>query len=52
MYTFAVIWGFVYAIVCNLALTLSLSEVFSVYPTAGGQYHWAAILTSPRSVFA
>jgi hypothetical protein len=31
------IWGFVYAIICNLALTLSLGEIFAVYPTAGGQ---------------
>jgi len=46
--THIVIWGFLYAIICNLALTLSLSEPFSVYPTAGGQYHWAAILSSPR----
>jgi hypothetical protein len=33
----SLVWGFVYAIVCNLALTLSLGEAFAVYPTAGGQ---------------
>lgn len=44
----AVIWGLVTAGVCNLCLAASLSEFLSAYPTAGGQYHWAAIITPRR----
>ncbi|KAI0477158.1 amino acid/polyamine transporter I [Xylariaceae sp. FL0804] len=40
----AVIWGLVVAGVCNLCLAASLAEFLSAYPTAGGQYHWAAIV--------
>lgn len=43
-----VVWGFVYASVCNLATVLSHGEIFAVYPSAAGQYHWAAILSPPR----
>ncbi|KAI1816577.1 amino acid permease [Poronia punctata] len=44
----SVIWGLVTAGVCNLCLAASLSEFLSAYPTAGGQYHWAAIITPRR----
>lgn len=30
--------------VCNLALAASLAEFLSAYPTAGGQYHWVAVI--------
>lgn len=30
---------------CNLCLAASLAEFLSAYPTAGGQYHWAAIVS-------
>ena len=43
--TSAVIWGLVVAGICNLALAASLAEFLSAYPTAGGQYHWAAIVS-------
>jgi choline transport protein len=43
-----VLWGFVYAFVGNLAITLSHSEMLVVFPTAGGQYHWAAMLSPSR----
>lgn len=46
----AVIWGLVTAGICNLALAASLSEFLSAYPTAGGQYHWAAVISWKRSV--
>ncbi|WRT67526.1 uncharacterized protein IL334_004498 [Kwoniella shivajii] len=42
------VWGFAYASICNLATVLSRCEIFSVYPSAAGQYHWAAFLTPPR----
>ncbi|KAH8901610.1 gaba permease [Thozetella sp. PMI_491] len=41
----AVIWGLTLAGVCNLCLAASLAEFLSAYPTAGGQYHWAAIIS-------
>ena len=39
-----VIWGLVTAGVCNLSLAASLAEFLSAYPTAGGQYHWVAMI--------
>ncbi|KAL1873623.1 hypothetical protein VTK73DRAFT_810 [Phialemonium thermophilum] len=44
----AVIWGLVAAGVCNMCLAASLAEFLSAYPTAGGQYHWAAIISWKR----
>ncbi|KAH8912439.1 gaba permease [Coniochaeta sp. PMI_546] len=41
----SVIWGLVVAGICNLCLAASLAEFLSAYPTAGGQYHWAAIVS-------
>lgn len=37
------VWGIVVAGVFNLASAVSLAEFLSAYPTAGGQYHWAAV---------
>ena len=45
----AVIWGLVTAGICNLSLAASLAEFLSAYPTAGGQYHWVAVI-SPKSL--
>ncbi|WVQ75176.1 hypothetical protein IAR50_004786 [Cryptococcus sp. DSM 104548] len=45
----AVIWGIVPSFIGNLAMAASMAEICHVYPTAGGQYHWAAIL-SPASM--
>lgn len=44
----AVIWGLIVAGICNLCLAASLAEFLSAYPTAGGQYHWAAIVAPKR----
>jgi amino acid permease len=44
----SVLWGLITAGVCNLCLAASLAEFLSAYPSAGGQYHWAAMLC-PRS---
>lgn len=44
----SVIWGLMVAGLCNLALAASLAEFLSAYPTAGGQYHWAAIVSWKR----
>lgn len=43
-----VVWGFVYATLATYCTTLSHGEMFAVYPTAGGQYHWAYMVSSPR----
>lgn len=43
----AVIWGLVTAGVCNLSLAASLAEFLSAYPTAAGQYYWAAAVAPP-----
>lgn len=52
----AIIWGLLVAGLCNLCLAASLAEFLSAYPTAGGQYHWAAIISwrrfSPAISFA
>jgi len=40
----SVIWGLVTAGICNLCLAASLAEFLSAYPTAGGQYHWVAVI--------
>ncbi|CAJ2504659.1 Uu.00g120530.m01.CDS01 [Anthostomella pinea] len=41
----SVIWGLIVAGICNLCLAASLAEFLSAFPTAGGQYHWAAIIS-------
>jgi choline transport protein len=41
----SVIWGLVTAGICNMALAASLAEFLSAYPTAGGQYHWVAVIS-------
>ncbi|KAK5949211.1 hypothetical protein OHC33_009752 [Knufia fluminis] len=41
----AVIWGLITAGIFNLCLAASMAEFLSAYPTAGGQYHWAAIIS-------
>jgi amino acid permease (GABA permease) len=45
----SVIWGLATAGICNLSLAASLAEFLSAYPTAGGQYHWVAMI-SPSCV--
>lgn len=44
----AVVWGLFVAGVCNLCLSVSLSEFLSAFPTAGGQYHWVALVSPPK----
>ncbi|KAI5460567.1 amino acid/polyamine transporter I [Mariannaea sp. PMI_226] len=43
----AILWGLIVAGLCNLCLASALAEFLSAYPTAGGQYHWAAIVSWP-----
>lgn len=40
----SVIWGLITAGICNMCLAASMAEFISAYPTAGGQYHWVAMI--------
>ncbi|KAH7079521.1 amino acid permease [Paraphoma chrysanthemicola] len=35
------------SVICSIAIACSLGEIASIYPTAGGQYHWVAALSPP-----
>ncbi|KAK4493777.1 hypothetical protein PRZ48_014962 [Zasmidium cellare] len=43
----ALIYGIIAATIIFLFIGASLAELSSVYPTAGGQYHYASILAPP-----
>ncbi|KAL9567449.1 hypothetical protein ACKAV7_008399 [Fusarium commune] len=45
---FALLYGFFITTSLYLCIALSLAELISVYPTSGGQYHFASILASNR----
>ncbi|KAJ4131373.1 hypothetical protein NW754_007749 [Fusarium falciforme] len=47
--TFTVIYGIIVVSVVYFAVALTLAELASVYPTAGGQYHFSSIL-APRKL--
>lgn len=42
------LYGIVLIFVLGGACALSMAEIASAYPTAGGQYHWTSILASKR----
>ncbi|KAL2202645.1 amino acid transporter [Sarocladium strictum] len=42
--TVTVLYGIIIATIAYLAIVITLAELASVYPTAGGQYHFASIL--------
>ncbi|RDW68715.1 putative GABA permease [Aspergillus mulundensis] len=44
----SLVYGYLLAVVGGLATAASLSELASMYPTAGGQYHFTAILAPKR----
>ncbi|THC94789.1 hypothetical protein EYZ11_005735 [Aspergillus tanneri] len=44
----SLLYGIIAVTVAMLATGLTLAELASVYPTAGGQYHFTSILASPR----
>lgn len=43
-----IIWGWVLVSLISLCIAASLAEICAVYPTAGGVYHWSAILCTPK----
>ncbi|CAK7217057.1 hypothetical protein SCUCBS95973_003022 [Sporothrix curviconia] len=42
------VWGVICVTPIYLCIGLTLAELISVYPTAGGQYHWTSILAPSR----
>lgn len=46
----SVLWGLITAGICNVCLAASLAEFLSAYPTAGGQYHWVAVIAWKKYV--
>lgn len=46
----SVLWGLITSGICDLCLAASLAEFLSAYPTAGGQYHWVAVISPPNLV--
>ena len=43
-----VIYGLILIFIVYGAIALTTAELVAQYPTAGGQYHWSAILAPPR----
>ncbi|KAK7419751.1 hypothetical protein QQX98_003123 [Neonectria punicea] len=40
----SLLYGFIFCVGCNFALTASLGELAAIWPTAGGQYHFVYAL--------
>ncbi|EPS35663.1 hypothetical protein H072_10915 [Dactylellina haptotyla CBS 200.50] len=43
-----VLWGWVLVSLISMGIAASLAEICAVYPTAGGVYYWAAMLSTPK----
>jgi choline transport protein len=46
--TVTILYGFIAATVANLLIALTLAEMSSSYPSAGGQYVWSSILAPTK----
>jgi choline transport protein len=42
----AFVYGFLFCVACNFCIAASLGEMASVWPTAGGQYHYSYKLSN------
>ncbi|GAM34453.1 hypothetical protein TCE0_015r02044 [Talaromyces pinophilus] len=42
------LYGFIFCVICNLALAASLGELAAIWPTAGGQYHFVYALATEK----
>ncbi|KAI0134651.1 amino acid/polyamine transporter I [Xylariales sp. AK1849] len=42
------LYGFIFCVLCNLALAASLGELAAIWPTAGGQYHFVYALCTEK----
>ncbi|KAH7176998.1 amino acid/polyamine transporter I [Dactylonectria macrodidyma] len=44
----ALLYGFIFCVLCNFALAASLGELTAIWPTAGGQYHFVYALSTEK----
>ncbi|KAI9147294.1 Choline transport protein [Paramyrothecium foliicola] len=44
----SLLYGFIFCVICNFALTASLGEMAAIWPTAGGQYHFVYALCTDK----
>lgn len=44
----ALLYGLIFSTILYICIAITLAELSSVYPTAGGQYHFASILAPKR----
>ncbi|KEF58804.1 uncharacterized protein A1O9_03647 [Exophiala aquamarina CBS 119918] len=44
----AFFYGFIFCVLCNFCLSASVGELSSIWPTAGGQYHYAYALCTEK----
>lgn len=44
----AFLYGFIFCVLCNLCMGASLGEMASIWPTAGGQYHFTYSLCTEK----
>lgn len=44
----AFFYGFFFCVMCNFCIAASLGEMASVWPTAGGQYHYSYFLSTEK----
>lgn len=47
--TVLLLYGIIITLVAVGCCTATLAELASVYPTAGGQYHWTSILSPTKA---
>lgn len=43
-----ILWGWVLVSLISLSIAASLAEICAVFPTAGGVYYWAAMLSTKK----
>lgn len=43
-----ILWGWVLVSLISLCIAASLAEICAVYPTAGGVYHWSAMMSTRK----
>ncbi|KAH7017122.1 amino acid/polyamine transporter I [Ilyonectria destructans] len=44
----SLLYGFLFCVLCNFALTASLGEMAAIWPTSGGQYHFVYALCTDK----
>jgi choline transport protein len=42
------VYGFIFCVICNICLSASVGELASLWPTAGGQYHYAYAMATQK----